>query len=260
MALRGGVLIIGSLLWDEDKARTHWRKERLNEKSAKRAPVPIRYGRFSTNRGAYTMVFSRLCYRHSELGQGVIVPFARSIATFDDLCDEAERLATAEGLGDKWKWGAVGLLKKPVSALPEEYLQRWTRYFRGRSGHYQAFVGQTRSEAPAISRNGFLNLAWPVSGKAPAKCDFLLATPTKARIQDHPNLKRYPSPGEVAALIPNDRTNYFVSNVGHGIRTSDDAEIWKAVTKVQSTFTAKWPQVSCLLDKRPDEKDAGVAS
>ena len=257
MPLQGAVLIIGSLLWDEDKGRTHWRTERLKEKNAKPVAVPIRYGRFSTNRGAYTMVFSRLCYRHTNLGQAVIVPFAKSITTFDDLRDEADRLATAEGLGDNWEWGAVGLLRKPVSAVPEEYLEQWTRYFRERSVHYQAFVGQTRSETPAISRNGFLNLAWPVSGKAPAKCDFLLATPTKARIQNRANLKRYPRTGEVAALVLNDKTNYFINNVLHGIRTSHDISIWKAVAKVQPTFTAKWPQVSSLFGKRTREKRAG---
>jgi hypothetical protein len=85
MALQGGVLIIGSLLWHGDDGRTQWRMQRLNENSAKTVAVPICYGRYSTKRDAY-----RLCYRHKELGQRVVVPFARAIATFDDLSHEAE--------------------------------------------------------------------------------------------------------------------------------------------------------------------------
>jgi hypothetical protein len=70
------------------------------------------------------MVFSRLCYRHTELGEGVVVPFARSIATFDDLRDEVEQLAKAEGMNGNWDWGAVGLLKNASSEFPPDFLQQ----------------------------------------------------------------------------------------------------------------------------------------
>jgi hypothetical protein len=251
MPLRGGVLIIGSLLWDDNSVRTQWRAQRLNGKNVKAVPVPIRYGRFSKqNRVAYTMVFSRLCYRHKELGQGVIVPFARSIATFDDLRQEAEFLAAAEGMNGNWEWGAVGLLTNAPSKFPADFLGQWTAYFREKSAGYQAFVGHTRSEAPTISPDGFLKLNWPLSRKDSMKYDFLLATPTKARIQNDYNLKRYPRPKEIAALVPTDGTRYYINNVLKGIRTSEDAAIWKAVTKLDHDFAAKSARVSSFLGKR----------
>jgi hypothetical protein len=56
-----GILIIGSLLWDE--RRKAWRDERLEQDSADTVVAPIRYGRLSgQQRGhTYTMVFSRGC-------------------------------------------------------------------------------------------------------------------------------------------------------------------------------------------------------
>ena len=249
MALQGGVLIIGSLLWDDNNGRTQWRTQRLNIDNAKPVAVPIRYGRFSNDRGAYTMVFSKLCYRHKVLGRGVIVPFTRSIATFDDLKSEAEHLDTAEGMNGNWEWGAIGLLKNPSSRLTGDFLEQWKRYFREQSLRYQAFGSQTPSEMPALSPDGFLNLRWPLKNNS-VKYDFLLATPTKPRIQNYYNVKRYPSAEEIAALVPTDATRYFIKNILHGIRTSEDVSIWKAVTKLNPEFAAQWPRVSSLIGKK----------
>ena len=250
MALRAGVLIIGSLLWDEANARPQWRAQRLDEKNAKPALAPIRYGRFSTKRGAYAMVFSKLCYRHRELGRGIIVPFVKPIATFDDLQQEAEFLATAEGLGRNWEWGAVGLLKNTSSMFPVDFVEQWRRFFKGKTPHYQAFAGHTPSETPAINGDGLLSLKWPISGKDSPTYDLLLATPTKARIQDHPYLKRYPRPAEIGTLIPSDATNYFIRNVLHGIRTPEDASIWRTVTRRCPQFAAEWPQIGSRVSPR----------
>src|SRR5260370_2575590 len=129
MALQAGVLIIGSLLWDQKKKRPRWRTQRLNEAAAKPVAVPIRYGRFSDNRQAYTMVFSKLCYRHTHLGQAVIVPFLTPIESFDGLQQEVDFLATAEGLDGNWEWGAVGLLIRRSSSLPPNLLPQCTHYF-----------------------------------------------------------------------------------------------------------------------------------
>ena len=59
--IRIGVLIIGSLYWDEKEHRETWRRDRLVDLGdATRVHVPIRYGRLSRKRGCtYTMVFSR---------------------------------------------------------------------------------------------------------------------------------------------------------------------------------------------------------
>jgi hypothetical protein len=130
MAFQGGVLIIGSLLWDGDNGRTQWRAQRLNENNAKAVAAPIRYGRFSRDRKTYTMVFSRLCYRHKELGQGVVVPFARSIGTFDDLRSEVEHLDAAEGMDGNWEWGAVGLFEEFCVNVPCKFSRTMDRIFQ----------------------------------------------------------------------------------------------------------------------------------
>lgn len=249
MTFQAGVLIIGSLLWDGHKGRSQWRTQRLNEQGVKHVDVPIRYGRFSEQRNAYTMVFSRLCYRHSQLGRGVIVPFAGPIESFDDLRREAECLADAEGLDDRWNWGAVGLLKRPSSKVPVNILEQWTGYFKERSSRYQAFAGHTSSEPPTISKEGFLNLRWPLSAEDAVQYDFLLATPTKARVYEQPNLKRYPHAREIATLLPTDRTKYFINNVLHDIRTSQDSSIWKAMTMLHPKFAAGLPQIARSFDE-----------
>jgi len=198
------------------------------------------------------MVFSRLCYRHKQLGQGVIVPFSRPIESFNDLQQEVDSLGRAERLDSNWQWGAVGLLTRASCKCPANLLQQWTQYFRARSAHYEAFAGHTRSEQPTISRDGFLNLRWPLSGKDADRFDFLLATPTKARIEIQPRPRRYPNSTEIATFLPADKTNYFINNVLCGIRTQQDAAIWKIVARVQPRFAAKWPQIASLIC----EKDA----
>lgn len=55
---RIGVLIIGSLYWDDDKPhREEWRRDRLRMDNRQYVKVPIRYGRYSETRKGYTMVF-----------------------------------------------------------------------------------------------------------------------------------------------------------------------------------------------------------
>jgi len=175
------------------------------------------------------------------------VPFAKPIKSFDDLLGEAECLADAEGLGSSWEWGAVGLLKNPASKLPVSFSEEWTKYFKGKASLYEGFAGQTRSEEPVINREGFLCLSWPFTGEDRIRYDLLIATPTKARIHDQPNLKRYPRAREIATLVPTDKTNYLINNILHGIRTSQDPSIWKSVTKLHSEFAAKWPQIASSL-------------
>ena len=69
MPLNGGILIVGSLLWDE--RREGWRRSRLDMESAELVTAPIRYGRQSETRGnTYTMVFSRGC----DTGKAMVVP------------------------------------------------------------------------------------------------------------------------------------------------------------------------------------------
>jgi len=70
------------------------------------------------------MVVSNLCYAHSKLGVGCIVPCIRPIQTASDLITEARELAKAGHLSE-WTWGAVGVLANPTRKIPREILGVW---------------------------------------------------------------------------------------------------------------------------------------
>ena len=119
MNLKGGVLIIGSLIWDKSAIRTKWRKLCLNEEGKINTPVKIRYGRRSTSReDTYSMIFSN--HPSTEFGQGLILPFKEEIKNFRQIERQSFALANAEGIWketDKPKiyagWGTVGILFNP---------------------------------------------------------------------------------------------------------------------------------------------------
>ena len=72
VSLNGGVLIIGSLLWDVDKIRERWRDNFLDMKRKLPVAAPIRYGRVSSERKCtFTMVFSAECLAENLQGSGV---------------------------------------------------------------------------------------------------------------------------------------------------------------------------------------------
>lgn len=75
--LNGGVLIIGSLLWDDKKqTRKDWRKSFLKIDDKVKIPAPIRYGRISTSRCCtFTMVLSQECNDKDKLGKAFFCPF-----------------------------------------------------------------------------------------------------------------------------------------------------------------------------------------
>ena len=120
-----GVLIIGSLLWDEK--RRHWRDARLDIRSAQPVTVPIRYGRLSTSRGnTYTMVFSRLCH----VGQGIVVRCTHGVPSSADLLVEAESLWKAEQPSAAAgriasNWGCVALLSNPERKTAQDVVKAW---------------------------------------------------------------------------------------------------------------------------------------
>jgi hypothetical protein len=126
-------------------------------------------------------------------------------------------------------------------------MEGWTKYFKQKTSNYDGFSAHTRSEAPAIDRAGFLRIRWPFGRHKKAPYDLLMATPTKPKIKDSPALRRYPHPKEIAQSALSDQTEYFLNNVTHGIRTSQDRSIWKSMSKLQPDFTAKRPNISSLL-------------
>jgi hypothetical protein len=128
--MRGGILIIGSLRWDNGP-RNDWRGKHLRVDDGIHVKLPIRYRRLSESRGyTYTMTF----VTGAPDGQGVLAPCKDDIPDVAGLIAEAEALWKAEQstapphrLGASW--GCVGALFCGRSP-PPDWLKAWTKHFR----------------------------------------------------------------------------------------------------------------------------------
>ncbi len=242
MNLKGGVVIVGSLIWEdhldfetegENFVRRYWRDQNLLPERMP-TPMPIRYGRESkTNRkGTYSMILSKGC--ENTLGQGLILQFKELINTFEGLERQAIALAIAEGIyrpdkPDKkrlsCKWGSVGLLINPALRSSDfakfEFLhKRWSDIYRSYGDRFSAtkYLCDGDTEPP-IDANGMLTINWQESM---SDFDVLLATPVV------PIPTRMLEPKEIAERI-NEKTydTYFKSNLANSITTFQDAQISK---------------------------------
>lgn len=212
--MRGGILIIGSLLWDARPEREAWRKSRLTIDKAVHVSVPIHYGRRSASRGnTFTMTFAS----DGPLGQGVLVPCRTNLSDSAALLNEAEELwkaeqPTAAPGSIAASWGCVGLVFRDQPA-PPEWLRAWVEHFHSKA-----------SPVPPVGSDGLLGIPWPaIAVDTAASVELLLATATKPDTM-------CPLAEDVAdAWIDQDRgyERYFFENVRHGIRTADDGAIWR---------------------------------
>ena len=130
--LQVGVLIIGSLFWDE--RRRAWRNCRPTHDVCD-AAVRIRYGRRSASRGdSYTTVFSE----QAGKGRAKIVRCHHMVSKTAHLVEEAEHLWAAECLKERSDtissgWGCIGVLCNPASRLPADLESEWAKHVNGRS-------------------------------------------------------------------------------------------------------------------------------
>lgn len=230
MNLKGGVIIIGSLLWDNDN-RSEWRKRSLDTLD-KKIPVPLKicYGRESSahRHNTYTMVFSNNPF--IGLGQGYIVKFKNDIKSKEMLKEQAFALAKAEGIWTNKlsflgkNWGAVGLLVNENKAIADFIKLMWNELFQKFKCDYERYRFDhskycIKRESPVIDENGFLDIEWPVGA---AEFDFLLATPTV------PKPKRILSAKEIAErMIEKNYKDYFENNKECNITTYQDDKILK---------------------------------
>lgn len=235
--LRGGVLIIGSLLWQDhlypekkDNIRHVWRDKHLNIGNKIMVKVPIRYGRLSRS-NIYTMVFSDEC-NENKLGTGYIVPLnPNATNTLDDLKTEAEALSTAEGMRSKLlsktshdnrTWCILSILFNPQTVKNEVQdliLTAWTKWISD-AGDYKSEEFSLDSESPSILQNGLLNIQWPkpVHPKRSIDLDFILATTTLPT--------KYPNVHQLAENVRNDNSRYyFINNFINGITTFQDLQV-----------------------------------
>lgn len=238
--MKGGVLIIGSLLWDNDKESNHnyrdiWRTETLDMKAMLHVFAPIRYGRKSSSRKSHTMVFSHEIDVDGNLGQAYVVPFIKQDLSVDDVILQAKKLSKVEGLkddklvkgGPKEKWCIIGILFNPEideskkNALLLTFGQQLNE--DGIGDHYKHF--KVGDELAILNEQGELQIAWirPVEEGNSNKVnslDFVLAACTK------PNVGVYPDPSSIADLVLQDlEDKYFYNNHQNGIITFQDSEI-----------------------------------
>lgn len=230
MRLDAGILIIGSLLWDDDKIRQQWRDERLDGTRSELVSAPIRYGRLSGKRRGhtYTMVFSR----SAPAGRARVVRCSNVISSADDLVTEAlclweaEELLKDTGRIANSKWGCVALLCNPKRKIPEDLLKAWAQRVIDEQGY--GHVSQLATEGSLISRDGILQIGWPscIAGAAPVDLDLLLVTandPTLAGIPlSYPSVEAIVNAWNSAAP---QHVEYFWKNTDHGIMTFQDKEI-----------------------------------
>jgi hypothetical protein len=219
MALRCGILMIGSLLWDNAGGRSDWRKRRVTD-PAIRTRVPIRYGRLSNKRGCtYTMVFAKL--NVEQFGEAVVVPCKTALSTAEDLLTEARWLWAAETKAGipadpaqdvreqvGAQWGRVAFLTRPGCDLFEGLSEAWTREAGGADREL------------LINEDGSLDVPWPEATTAnDLPYDILLATTTR------PNTTALSPEAVAEAWNLRGFREYFDENQRAGITTFQDSEI-----------------------------------
>ena len=236
--LKAGVLIIGSLLWqdhkeiaDEDNIRKEWREENLHLDQKIMVKVPIRYGRLSN--GIYTMTFSNSC--KTKKGTGYFVPFKKEIfETFEELVDVVMKTSLAEGMNEKFIskkngteeiWSVMGLLLNPNTIIEEKkvtIVEKWNDKISSQRNH-DPTIFRVGKEKACIDRKGRLNIDWikPVDDKDVNKMnsyDVVIAATTKPT--------DYPSIEELKNNVRTDTIRrYFINNYKSGITTFQDIKV-----------------------------------
>lgn len=239
-----GILMIGSLFWDDNLNRTKWRATRLNLEKSYNVFVPIRYGRQSQSRGnTFTMVFSRLCLRRSHgLGTAKVVICKNNVENVAGLIKEAELLWAAERKKFQSNgklsadWGCVSLLVNPNCQVPYDFLQGWKS--RIQKEKLYGKIQHSNAERPIVTSDGLLYIPWPNTSEngLPVPIDLLLATATNPTFSGDP--PAYPRARKVARAWKRDSNGhdkYFWRNRENGIFTHQDYFIEKILGKAGNT-------------------------
>ncbi|MEP7372252.1 MAG: hypothetical protein ABI675_02615 [Chitinophagaceae bacterium] len=235
--MKGGVLIIGSLLWDKHQgkhlnARQNWRNKRLEFNKRIHAFAPIRYGRKS-GKGVYTMVFSKLVEINDNWGTVYFVPFKKAINTFQGIFNQARYLSNAEGAEDKnlvkgngEKWCVIGILFNPTFNKESKMLllNKFQQKLNEENLNEEYLKFCIPPEVSILSFQGEININWPKASNPKNQeelnsYDFIIATCPKQ------NIESYPDPATIKAAVLNDKRNYFYNNLLNGITTFQDREI-----------------------------------
>lgn len=235
MSLKGGVIIIGSLLWDTNIKRQNWRRNDLCYENGFQVYLPIRYGRCSSSRKyTYTIVFSNICYsRKYGLGTGWILPIRTEINSFNDLKAEAQKMGKAEYISDglSSNWGSVALLINPNKEIDNVIRIEWKKLMASRLFNHPLFTKKLKSEKSSIDRSGFLTIRWPEEVSPENRIeelDFLIATAIKPTLVNG----RYPAVYQITDAMKRAKYNdYFLKNRKYKITTFQDDRILRRINQ-----------------------------
>lgn len=227
--LRCGILIIGSLYWQDDlkpgdRIRKKWRQKYLSMNKAIDVKVPIRYGRLSGNEEqgdlTYTMIIDNSLPK-DRYGTAKAVPIIEETITFSELFDFVRATSKAEGgnsatfiKGKKKPWCVCGLLINPSldDELKFQLLNEWKKKLMENREGYESFKSNTR--AFSMDEYGRILFHWPENLKS---FDVLIATSTEAKSAKEISSK------EIAKYTRN--RPYFHPNRECGIVTYQDDSI-----------------------------------
>ncbi len=225
---KGGVLIIGSLIWEEQDIRKNWRNQNLNMDEKILVSLPIRYGRISKSRNCtYSMIFSSECKSSEKIGKGYFIPFQEEL-TVKKILEQGKLLIDAEHHKNTnlekfyWPWGCLGIAINPKinEEKSKELREEWERKFSNKFDPNQYRVEQ---ENPIVSKMGVLDIGWQ---KELNDFDFVIGIATK------PKLEFYPTPREIAIkMIVNKYDKYFNENKKWSIVTFQDVDIENELEK-----------------------------
>jgi hypothetical protein len=236
--MKCGVLIIGSLLWDDHQGlnlnvRKEWRAKRLAVKKRIHVKVPIAYGRKSTKAGAhFTMVLVRGGYQ-GTLGTAYVVPFKKPDISIKSLINQGRHISKAENVsdsklvkGNQDKWCVIGVLLNPKLHQTQrgKLLEAWGEKLseEGLGNQYADF--KLREQESILSASGEILLEWvkavdPAGQNLVDTFDVVIATcpkPTEGSLPTIQNLKN--------DIISDDR-KYFFNNIKNGITTGADIHL-----------------------------------
>ncbi len=252
---------MGSLFWEDERncvrgkenekvgrARRTWRENNLDLSQTKRIPMPIRYGRISSEdsrKSTYTMVLSRDYL--NRLGTALVVPFRKPFLINEKtkIREQIKKLAKVEGI-QKTKekvfakcWSAISTWINPNNQYSNQLRNYWVHNIVGRNVHGYANKNFGWSDGTLLDNDFQLQL--PIT----SDLDFLLCTymlpkyknitPYREcgdRVQNMQNV--YPSAqmiGKAIAASTPPYITYFAENRVNGIITADDEEIFKYISK-----------------------------
>lgn len=254
--IKGGVIIMGSLFWEnekncvegkesEGKARREWRELNLEIKTQS-IRVPTRYGRFSGKKNrkeTYTMVLSREYLE--RLGTALVVPFKElflltEVVEKEKITSQLIELSKVEAIYESPNnllakdWSAISIWINPNRIYYEEIKTYWQVDIISNPNNGYASKNYEWSDGSLLDNNFQLQL--PIN----SDLDFLLCTYMLPRYEEgdrdsnrQQNLsKGYPTSEMIGnAIKKSGYSTYFCENRVSGIVTADDDEIFKHISK-----------------------------